>query len=297
MLQFLTPPALQKGDLVRVIAPSGTFNRSLFLRGLGWLGEHFKVRFRPDIFERDLFTAGSRARRANELNEALSCPDTRAIVAARGGFGAGEIARAANFVHLRTAPKWLVGFSDITALHVEAARMSVCSLHAHNVTGLGPGDARERQHWLDALMRLTDVPVSHALQGQIGPARTGRLLGGNLTLVHQCVIAGRWRVPRGSLLFFEEVSEAPYRVARLLLGLESAGVFDDAAGIVVGHLSPRGPDGRAAECLEAFVALAKRNHLSLGWGLQAGHERPNSPLVLGALGTLANTQLVLEQRA
>lgn len=296
VLDFVAPPALRRGDVLSVIAPSGAFDRTLFWRGMGWLAEHFRLRFQADVCSHHGFTAGSPERRLRELDAALSDEQARGIVCARGGYGAGEIAAHAAFVQLRRKPKWLIGFSDVTALHVEAQRLGVMSLHAHNITGLGPGDAEERERWLSQVICGPEHEQVYTLSEQQGPTRRGVLVGGNLTLVHQATIAGRFRPPPGAVLFLEEVAEAPYRLARLLLGLESAGVFDTLSAIVVGQITPSCADRHGVTPFEVFARTAERHGLSLGWGLAIGHERPNAPLVLGGNATLHGAALRVTRR-
>ncbi|HEX3773314.1 MAG TPA: LD-carboxypeptidase, partial [Polyangiaceae bacterium] len=95
------PAPLQRGSRVRVIAPSSPFDRTLVLRGIGWLGERYRVEFDWSIFERTGFLAGSDARRLEELDRALQDPDVGAIVAARGGYGLTRIAHLADYSALR----------------------------------------------------------------------------------------------------------------------------------------------------------------------------------------------------
>src|SRR5450432_1841250 len=119
------PAPLQRGSRVRVIAPSSPFDRTLVLRGMGWLGERYRVEFDWSMFERSGFLAGSDARRLDELDRALADLNLAAIVAARGGYGLTRIAHLANYGALLRYPKWIVGCSDITALHVEARSVGV----------------------------------------------------------------------------------------------------------------------------------------------------------------------------
>lgn len=290
MSQFIVPPPLKPGDIVRVIAPAGPFDRTLFWRGVGWLAHHFRLSFDREAFAREGFLAGSDRRRLRELDQALDCPRAAAIVAARGGVGCTRLVGRVDFSRLRARPKWMVGFSDITALHLEAQRMGVASLHAHNVTGLGQGDAPEREAWLAALVGppcFESAPLEMLRPG----VAAGPLLGGNLALLHDSVGCGRFTPPPGYVLFLEEIGEAPYRIDRMLVGLERAGVLDRASGIVVGHVaaSPPGPAGTSAR--DVFFRFAQRLRLPLAWGLEAGHGRPNHPLALGLPARLESRRL------
>ncbi|MDQ2644139.1 MAG: LD-carboxypeptidase, partial [Myxococcota bacterium] len=126
---------------MRVIAASSPFDRALFYRGVGFLAERYRVEIAPGTLERSGFLAGSDEVRLGALNDALLDPGVRAVIAARGGYGALRIAHRARWDALTRDPKWLVGFSDVTSLHLEAQRAGVCSLHADNAGGLGRGDA------------------------------------------------------------------------------------------------------------------------------------------------------------
>jgi len=206
-----------------VIAPSSPFDRTLALRGIAWLGQRYRVDFDWSMFERTGFLAGTDARRLAELNRALRDGETRAIVAARGGYGLTRIAHLAAWGELLRNPKWLVGFSDVTALHVEAQRLRVASLHADNVAGLGRGDARARARFLSALEKPLAVRRFDGLASWRGGAATGTLAGGNLTLLATAAVAGRLALPDGAVLALEDVTEASYRVDRMLSALLAGG--------------------------------------------------------------------------
>src|SRR3954468_81949 len=106
-LRRVIPAPLQPGARLRVIAPSGPFDRTLVLRGLGWLGERYRVEFDWSIFERTGFLAGGDERRLDELNLALADPNLGAIIAARGGYGLTRIAHLADYGALLRYPKWI----------------------------------------------------------------------------------------------------------------------------------------------------------------------------------------------
>lgn len=284
------PPALCEGDLVRVVAPAGAFDRTLFFRGVGWLAHHFRVRFEAGLFARQGFLAGDDARRVDELNRALACERTRAVIAARGGYGCTRIAARVDFSPIERHPKWLVGFSDLTALHLELQQRGLRSLHAHNVTGLGPGDTAERERWLEPLLAAT-APRSF-LQTRLYPGGAeGPLWGGNLTVLCAALAAARIRPPDGCVLFLEEVGEAPYRLDRLLIQLEEYGVFERAAGVVSGYFSM--PGSAPDDPLPILADMARRARVPWLARLPSGHERPNHPLELGAWARLSNETLHL----
>jgi muramoyltetrapeptide carboxypeptidase len=239
------------------------------------------VRFDWRIFERDGFLAGPDEHRLVELQAALNDPDVSAIVAARGGYGLTRIAPELELSGLLRAPKWLVGFSDFTALHVEAGAHGVASLHAFNAAELGRGDARARAQFIEALER----PVAEReLVGKrlIGGRARGRLAGGNLTVLFTCAAMGRLRLPEGCILAIEDVTEISYRIDRMLSALRSGGHLRGIIGVAVGSFSDC-PPGAHGVAVDQVLACELRR-----WGLPAvtelpfGHARPNLPLLFGA---------------
>ena len=269
-----------------VIAPSSPFEPRLAWRGLGALATDFRVRYQRSMFTgRGLF-AGDDQRRLDELDGALRDPSVRMILAARGGYGAQRIAHLAAWDALRAEPKWLVGFSDVTALHLEATRVGVASLHACNLTMLGRGDARARQQLLQV---LGAPPRARRVEGLLGLAEgraRGPLVGGNLTVLHGCAAAGRLALPEGAILLLEDVTELPYRIDRMLTTLQVGGHLAGVAAIVLGdftHCGP-GPDG-----VDVRAVLAERLAVlgvPVAAGLPVGHGRQNDPVALGLTAEL-----------
>ena len=281
MAKVVIPPPLRPGATVRIVAPASPFDRTLALCGIAFLGERYHVEFDWRMFERDGFLAGSDERRREELSRALEAPHVAAIIAARGGYGITRIASDLDFTALRRAPKWLVGFSDVTALHVEAQAVGVASLHAHHAAGLGRGDAHAREHWVAALEQPLR-PRTLSGRGHGAGRVRGPLVGGNLTVLFTCAVTGRWRVPEGAILALEDVTEASYRIDRMLSALRLGGHLRGIAGVALGGFTDCSP-GPQGVTVEHVLA---RELAALGVpavsGLPFGHDLPNEPLLLGA---------------
>jgi len=264
-----------------VTAPSGPFDRTLVLRGLGWLRERYDVHFGDSLFEQEGFLAGTDAGRLAELNEALADPEARAIVATRGGYGLTRIAHAAHLAPLRDHPKWIVGFSDITALHVEVQRMGVASLHAHNVAGLGRGDDAARERWDRALTSPRAVQRYEGLSVIRGGAAEGPVVGGNLTVLFSCAAAGRLAFRPGSVLLLEDIGEAPYRVDRMLSALLVGGALDALAAILLGSFSDAAPGRYGVPIEDVLRERLEGLGVPVLAGLPVGHGPHNDPVPLG----------------
>lgn len=274
------PPAVRPGDPIRIIAPSGAFDRTVFDRGLGRLRGRYTVLMDEGVYSRHGFFAGDDARRLAELNEALRDPEAKAILVARGGHGLLRITHQTDFTPLQSHPKWIVGFSDVTLLHLECARLGVASIHAANVTGIGVVSEDPFQHYYAHLESPTQRREYPTTTWHPGTAQ-GPLFGGNLAVLHASLASGRLFIPQGCMLLLEEIAEAPYRIDRLLTAMLIAGTFDNVAGIVIGqlHNCPPGDHGVTAESvIQERLAQLKIPvvHTSV-----IGHGHRNLPITLG----------------
>jgi muramoyltetrapeptide carboxypeptidase len=270
---------------VAVIAPSGPFDRTLVFRGLGFLRQRYQVVFERRIFERSGYLAGTDERRLAELDARLRDPTLHAVVTARGGYGLTRIAHRAAFDALRSAPKWLVGFSDATVLHLEALRAGVASLHAHNVAGLGRGDDATRAAFVAALEAPRAPRTFSGLECLRPGVARGPLVAANLTLLFTAAASGRLTLPPGALLAIEDVTEQAYRVDRMLTALRTGGHFDAVCGVVAGEFTDCGPS-HGVSVAEALRSCLGDLEVPVATGLGFGHGRHNAPLPVGLPATL-----------
>lgn len=279
----IRPPSIRPGALVAVVAPAGPFDRGYLFPGLAWLRTRYRVRVSAHILDRDGYLAGNDARRAKELAAAMTDPDVDAIYCARGGYGAMRIIDDLPWDEFAKRPKWLAGFSDVTALHVMANARGVATIHSPNVTGLGLSLASpsERLALIDALEGLPLAPWRALEIIRAGSAR-GPIVGGNLALVAAMAAANRLVVPDGAIVALEDITEKPYRVDRMLTSLLLGGHLARASAIVFGGFTQcdAGPDGVTVE----HVLRERTASLSIPVvaGAPFGHANPNRPFVLGA---------------
>ncbi len=262
------PKALAPGDTIMFVAPAGYLDEprdQLAKKRLEELG--FKVVFPPALFHRYAYFAGTDQERAAQIMAAFNDPEVDAVFPGTGGYGTMRIVDDLDYDAIRRHPKILVGFSDITALHVAinqktglitfhspvpeyglgspegfnpyAARWFWRALLAKKYgNGIGytivPWPTAEEITWGDK--RSADFPQVRTLVP--GTAR-GRLIGGNLSVVHALMGSPYEIQTAGKLLFLEDVGEAPYRIDRMLSTLKLAGKFDHVAGIILGGFTRR----------------------------------------------------------
>jgi muramoyltetrapeptide carboxypeptidase len=283
---FLRPPALSRGSRVAVVAPAGPFDREGFEAGVAVLAERYAVTWDPALLTRYRYLAGDDARRAAELSTALGDPAVRAVVAARGGYGALRLLPHLWPVRdgrpaVGGAPKALVGFSDITVLHAGLQAAGRASVHGPVVTQLAtqPRAVADR---LFALLEEGGAPPP-ALAGQpvVGGVAEGPLLGGNLSLLTR-LLGTPW-LPGldGAVLLLEDVGERPYRIDRMWMHLRLAGIFTRVRGLALGDFTQCEEPDADFTLQDVVWSLAVETGLPCVAGLPIGHGAVNVPVGLG----------------
>lgn len=287
VLVVVIPPPLAPGARLSVVAPSSPFEVNAVRDGIAWLEQRYRVTWSSDLFERRAgFLAGSDAARLEELQQALDAPDVAAVVLARGGYGLTRIVERLDWTGISRRPRWLVGFSDATVLHCEAAARNIASLHASNVAGLGRASAEERARWVRAL-ESPEAPRqwTDLVTWKPGNAE-GPLFGGNLTLLFTLAASRRLEVPEGCLLFLEDVSELSYRVDRMLTALHAGGYLERAAGVLLGDFTDCAPGKYAVPIEEVLRERLEALGVPVLAGLPVGHGERNDPLPLGQVARM-----------
>ena len=266
---------------MRVIAPSSSFDRTRFAQGLPLLEARYRVELAPHLFEKRGFLAGTDAQRLLDLESALDDPEVSALVAARGGYGATRLLPDLTVERVARAGKWLVGFSDLTALHALWARAGLCSIHGAMVASLWEGAETTQRAWFDLLEGAAPEGFRGLTPVSAGRAQ-GRLFGGNLTVL--AALVGTPYMPdlAGTVLALEDVTERPYRIDRTLTAMRQAGVFAGVQAVLLGQFTEcgAGPDGTTADDVlrEQFTALG----VPVLADAPFGHVADNRPLLFGA---------------
>lgn len=286
MNELLLPPLLREGDRVRVVAPSGAFDRHRFSTGESLLRHAGLVPvYHERIFSRHRYLAGPDEARLAELREALADPEAKAIWIARGGYGATRLLPGIIREDVVTHPKWLIGFSDTSALHARWQKEGLVTMHGPNVTTLDSWGHDARQALWSWLFRGAGEP----LRGRPteGGVVEGTLWGGNLTVL--AAMAGGGHLPRfqQSILLLEDIGERPYRLDRSFTALVQAGAFQGVVGVALGQLTaceereaPYGP----AEVLRERIT--QELGVAVVEGFELGHDPTSWAVPLGLRAVL-----------
>ena len=275
------PKALSPGSKVRVIAPSSPFDRERFERGKALISQRYAVELARSLFAREGFFAGSDAERLHDLVQGLDDPDTQAIVAARGGYGATRLLPSLDLGAIERAGKWLVGFSDVTALHALWARAGLCSIHGPMVCSLPEAKAAYQDAWFDLLEGSPPTPLTN-LTRICGGRAEGRLFGGNLTVL--CALVGTAFMPpmADSVLVLEDITERPYRIDRMLTTMLQGGFFAGVRAIVLGQFTECAPGADGTTVEHVLIERLSPLGIPIVANAPVGHVDDNIPLLLGA---------------
>lgn len=283
---------LLAGDLVSIVAPSGPIPEERFARGLAVLhARGLRTRLhRPASTFR--YLAGTDEARLDGLLQAFTDPESRCVWAGRGGYGATRLLPSLDLPALVRAGLPLVGFSDVTALHLALASNGGRSVHGPVITSLGdvPEAAVDR---VLAMLAAPATPPAPLLGEVLVPGTAeGRLLGGCLSLVTSLVGTRFLPSLRGAILFLEDVEERPYRLDRMWTQLRTAGALDGLAGIAFGEFCGCEDPSGAYTSRQVLTELAAELHVPVLAGLPFGHGRDNRALPHGARARIEGDRLV-----
>jgi muramoyltetrapeptide carboxypeptidase len=279
---MLIPPFLQPGDVVRVVATSGALKEFEALeKGVEiWRSRGYVVTFSPHYSARNGYLAGTDQQRRQDLRDAWLDPDCRAILAARGGYGSTRLLEGWAWPEI-DRPKWAIGFSDVTALLWSLAKRGITGVHGPVLTTL----AQESDRSLDRLFSLVEGRPLEPLTGTgwgRGTAQ-GRLLPANLTVATHLLGTPVPPDLNGVILALEDVTEAPYRIDRMLTQWRATGAFQGVRGIALGRFSRcEPPIAGESQTVEAVL----RDRLGdlpipIVSGLSFGHDGENLALPVG----------------
>lgn len=291
-MEILTPPALRHGDRVAILSPAGIIKPQLVYTTLPVLVDQGWVAYvGENTFGRHGTYAGTDEQRYNDLEAALTDPDTRAIICSRGGYGAVHLLDRINRLPLRDDPKWIVGYSDISALHALMSSHGIKSIHAPMTKHIAESHGKdEDSQRLFALLRgeTPDVSVTPHSKNRCGKA-TGILLGGNLAVISGLISTPFDVFRPGSILFIEDVSEPIYKIERILYTLKLNGILGQLAGLVVGKFTNYVPDRDNATMEDMIQKMVEEYDYPVAYNFPIGHVDHNIPMLCSSTSTLTVT--------
>lgn len=290
----LIPPSLNIHDKIAIISPSGRVFDFELTENLALIASlNFIPVLGKNVFE-DYFEgyhyAGNCAQRTSDLQWALDSEEIKAVWFARGGYGAVQLLDKINWTKFRKNPKWLIGYSDVTAIHNHVNNWGIPSLHAVTIKRLNCKYSSESFQNIEKVLRgekLFYQINAHPLN-KLGKC-SGKLVGGNLSLLYSLIGSESELKGENLILFIEDWNENWYHLNRMLMSLKRSGILCRISGVLIGSFTQmdvmiENPDFYSEFDLQSYQII--RNFMNefnipLGFGFPAGHIGDNRALILG----------------
>jgi muramoyltetrapeptide carboxypeptidase len=295
----IKPPALRSGDKVGIVAPASNLKRELLQAGCAGLrAAGYEPVYSESILDRDLYFAGSVERRARELGEMFVRDDIRAIVCARGGYGANYLLRVLDVERIAAHPKIFVGYSDLTSLLTWFAdKAGLVTFHGPMVAkDFAIEDGVELPSWQSALGgdMAWEIGAGSGAKPLVAGQAEGILYGGCLSLLVAALGTPYDIQTAGTILFVEDLAAKPYQIDRMLMQLKLAGKLNGVLGIIFGEMMDcrQSPD-QDYTLEEVVLRVVGDLGIPVAFGLRSGHvSRANITLPIGVQARLEVTSEV-----
>jgi muramoyltetrapeptide carboxypeptidase len=235
---MIIPSYLQPGDKVGIVATAKVVNKENTLYGIRILEEWgLEVIVGKHLFAKHFQFAGTDQQRKEDFQYAINNPEIKAVFLVRGGYGSSRIIDLIDFKPLLDNPKWICGFSDITILHSHLYRLGLCSFHAPMLSFFHALDSESIRFFRSMIFGKKESfqVASHSLN--IPGKATGRLVGGNLSIICHAIGTDSAIITAGNLLFLEDIGENLYHIDRMMVQLKRVGLLENLAGLIVGQFS------------------------------------------------------------
>ena len=287
--KLIKPEYLKKGDTVAIVAPSGVLkNYNVYILKAKELLKSWELEvvIGKNVFNDNGHFAGTDNQRSADFQLALDDKAIKAIWCARGGYGAMRVIDNLNFEKYKENPKWIIGYSDITAIHNDLHNNKSESIHGIMCKSLEKIDVDNNESISLLKKTLFGEKLSYTIEGNnynIEGNSNGQLIGGNLTLLH-CLLGSESSIDTdGKILFIEDLGEYLYHIDRMLISLKRAGYFDNCKGLIVGVFTDirknTTPFGRNLK--ELILEIVREYDFPVSFGFPAGHGEKNYPMILG----------------
>lgn len=287
------PPKLRVNDRAVILSPAGSicgetvYKAASILQGWG---------LRLEVAEHALCEvgrfSGSIQQRLSDLQKSFDDPSLKLIFCSRGGYGTVHLLDQLDFSGMIKHPKWLVGYSDITVLHIALQSKGIASIHAPMAQHLADeGADDEAVCFLHSVLFgdkvRYEIPVERHVSLNRSGTANGRTFGGNLSVFCGLLGSKYVTIPKGGILIIEDIGESPYRVDRMIYQLKLAGIFDRIGGLAVGRFSDYLEDSQMYFPLKESIAeVVKDYDFPVCFDFPAGHVKANFPIVMGGMATM-----------
>ena len=279
--QLVKPPALRPGDTIGIVAPASNVKEADLEAGCAALrAAGYNTFYLDYILDSDLYFAGRPGRRLRELEEMFEREEVRAILCARGGYGANYVLQDLDWKKIASHPKIFIGYSDVSCLLTQLVDSGLVTFH-------GPMAAKDWVHadgvnlesWIAALTQTApwDIPVNDSVTTLAGGETEGRLYGGCLSILVASLGTAYEIKTDDTILFMEDIGAKPYQIDRMLMQLKLAGKLDKVRGLIFGEM---------IDCMQAayqdytlqevIMRIVGELGMPVIYGVKSGHVSSNN---------------------
>ncbi len=283
-VNLISPPFLKPGDCIAIVAPARKISTEELAPAIQQLETWgLKVKLGKHIYSTSNQFAGTDEERAADMQHMLNDTEVKAIISARGGYGAVRIIDKLDFTQFCKTPKWIAGYSDITVFHNHIqTHFGIQTLHSTMPISFGK-DAASTELLKKALFGEVNEYILNAQPTNKKGKGTGILCGGNLSLLYALAGTPSDIDMKGKILFLEDLDEYFYHIDRMMMQLKRSGKLAHLSGLIIGSFSDMKdntiPFGKTAE--EIILEAVQEYNYPVCFGFPAGHGTRNYPLYMG----------------
>lgn len=282
------PRPVKVGDTIAIVSPASIINPKYVAGAVEALSQPgYKVKVMPHALGNCGTYSGSVQERLADITEALLDPQVRAILCSRGGYGCVHLLERLAAIDLAADPKWLIGFSDVSALHALMSSRGIVSIHGSMAKALAlePIDAPFNVMLMEMLAGGRPALMFGGHKYNVSGEATGLLRGGNLAVL-QALISTPYDIFDDGILFIEDIAEPIYKVERILYQLKLSGRLDRVNGLIIGQFTEYDGDRNFSDIYDMIAPIVSNLGIPVAFNAPIGHVTGNMPLLHGAPVTL-----------
>jgi muramoyltetrapeptide carboxypeptidase len=277
---MISAAPLKENDTIGIVAPGRKIKKNELDAALKIINSWgLNTVISENIFSAEhSYLSGTDQERLQDFQSMIDNPNIKAIICARGGYGSTRIVDQFDFNPLIKNPKWIVGFSDITAIHLKLFSLGLQSIHGTMPVLFSRSDSKASVEQLKKVLFGDGIIIEaeNSSFNKLGKC-IGETIGGNLSLIVDSLATGTEPDTTGKILIIEEVDEYSYRLDRMMTQLKRAGKLKGLAGLVIGHFTDiKDMESSFGESFEKIILNAvKEYNYPVAFGFPIGHENPN----------------------
>lgn len=308
-LPAIIPSYLKRGDIIGITSPAGFITLAEIQPAIEKMKEWgFRIKIGDTIGKRDFTFGGTDAERLADMQQLLDDKEIKAIMCARGGYGAVRIIDKIDFTKFQSNPKWIIGFSDITVIHNHIDRhCHIAGIHSKMCNSfpdnwiLAEEIQKEtiesiRQCLVGQKMKYTVIPNARNKEGNC----TGKLVGGNLKTIESLSGTSSSIFTKNKILFIEDTGEYLYSIDRMFWNLKRTGKLEALKGLIIGGFKIKKDDegeefGKTLE--DIVLEKVKEYNYPVCFDFPVGHQKNNYALKCGVMHNLSvnSSEVVLKE--